>query len=149
MVFELLSAFAVACNVLQVADLGIRALVRAGEYKVAANGALSEHDDLHKVLQSFEGLNTDLQVTLLKQSSKPVWSAAEERLCRANEECLRLSKDFIAILDHLKIRDRRPVLENFRMSLKSLWYKEKILAMERSVSQARDNLNIALLVYTQ
>jgi hypothetical protein len=39
------------------------------------------------------------------------------------------------------------MLECLRVSIKSLWYREKMDAMESALAQARDNLNVAFLVY--
>jgi hypothetical protein len=43
MVLELLSAFSVACNMLQIIEFAWQVLSKAIEYRKAANGALSEH----------------------------------------------------------------------------------------------------------
>ena len=64
-----------------------------------------------------------------------------------NEECLRISKAFVGCLDDLKLKDKRAILDTVRMSVRALWYKDKIETMEKTVSQARDNMNIALLVF--
>ena len=149
MVFEPLSAFAVACNVVQVVEVGVRALVSAAEYRAAADGALKEHNDLHRVLQSLQSLSDDLQASLSGPASHPAQTAAEARLVQVNEECFRLSKDFIDLLNRLKVKNHSAMLENIRMSLKSLWYKDKLAAMEKSVSQSRNNLHLAFLMYMQ
>jgi hypothetical protein len=39
------------------------------------------------------------------------------------------------------------VFDSLRMSIKTLWHRDKMDAMEKSLSQARDNLNVAFLVY--
>ena len=147
MVLEPLSAFSVACNVLQIIEAGSKLLNNAVNYGKAADGALSEQQDLRNVLQSLKNLNADLRASMPKLGGTRPLNTAETRLLEANSECLRLSNEFIELLDRLKVKNRHAMLESLRMSIKALWYREKMEAMENNLSQARDNLNIAFLIY--
>ena len=113
---------------------------------------MSEQKDLRDVLQSLNNLNTDLLASLPQQTASTKRTVEEVRLLEANNQCLRLSEELIGFLDRLKLRDRYAVFESLRMkslrmSIKTLWNRDKMEAMEKSLSQARDNLNIAFLVY--
>ena len=55
MVCDPVTAFAVACNVLQVIELGVKALSKAAAYRKSDGGAMKEQQDLQDVSQS---LNT-------------------------------------------------------------------------------------------
>lgn len=147
MVLEPLSAFSVACNVLQIIEFGSKVLSNAIDYRKAANGTLPEHQDLRNILQSLKNLNAELQASMPQLGGSQALSTAETRLLEANAECLRLSNEFIDLLDRLKVKSWNARLESLRMSVKSLWYKEKVESMEDALSQARDNLNVAFLVY--
>ena len=147
MVLNPLSAFSVACNVLQVIEFGVKVLSKAADYRKAETGVLTEQKDLRDVLQSLNNLNTDLLASLPQQTASKQHTAEEARLLEANNQCLRLSKEFINFLDRLKLRDRHAVFDSLRMSIKTLWHGDKMDAMEKSLSQARDNLNVAFLVY--
>lgn len=147
MVLDPLSAFSLACSVLQVVEFGVKLLSTAANYRKAESGVLIEQQDLRDVLQSLNNLNTDLQTSLLQQATIRQHSVEESRLLEANNQCLRLSKNFIDFLDRLKLRDGHAVLDSLRVSVKTLWHKDKMDAMEKSLSQARDNLNVAFLVY--
>jgi len=147
MVLEPLSAFSVACNVLQIIEFGSKVLSNAIDYRKAANGILSEHQDLRHVLQSLKNLNADLQASMPQLAGTKLLSTAEARLLEANTECLRLSKEFIDLLDRLKVKNRHAMLESLRMSIKALWHREKMDAIGNALCQARDNLNVAFLVY--
>lgn len=147
MVLDPLSAFAVACNLLQVIEFGVKVLSKAADYRKAETGVLTEQKDLRDVLQSLNNLNIDLQASLPKQTASGKHTVEEARLLEANDQCLRLSKEFIEFLDCLKLRERRAVLDSLRISIKTFWHRDKMDAMEKSLSQARDNLNVAFLVY--
>ena len=142
-----LSAFAVACNVLQMIEVGIKVLSKAADYRDSETGVLIEQKDLRGVLQSLNYLNADIQASLPAQTALQRPTAEEAHLSEANRQCLQFSRDFISFLDSLRLRDKHAVLGSFRMSIKSLWHRDKMVAMEKSLAQARDNLNVAFLVY--
>ena len=142
-----LSAFSVACNVLHVIELGVKVLSKAIDYREAETGVLTEQKDLRDVSQTLNGLNTDLQASLPKQTASKQQTVEEAHLLEANNQCLRLSKELIDFLDRLKLRDKPALFDSLRISIKTLWHKDKMDAMEKSLSSARDNLNIAFLVY--
>ncbi|KAL9619550.1 MAG: hypothetical protein Q9160_005826 [Pyrenula sp. 1 TL-2023] len=146
---EPLSAFSLACNVLQIVEYGAKILTKTIEYRNAADGTLAEHQNLFDVLQSLKGLNVDIQASMPRPSDGEEQSAAGSRLTAANEDCLRLSEDFVNFLDRLKVYDTRSMLESVRLSIKSVWYKERLENMKNALSQARDNLNIAFLVFME
>ena len=128
-------------------ELGAKVLNKAAQYRKAEAGMLIEQEDLRDVLQSLNNLNSDLQSSPLQQTATKQHTVEEGRLLEANDQCLRLSKDFIDFLERLKLRDGHAVFDSLRMSIKTLWHKDKVDAMEKSLSQARDNLNVAFLVY--
>lgn len=146
---EPLGAFALACNLLQIVEYGAKILTKAIEYRNAADGTLVEQQNLYGILQSLKGLNSDIEASMPRPSHADNQSAAESRLIAANEDCLRLSEDFINFLDRLKVNNKRSMLESLRLSIKSVWYKERLENMKNALSQARDNLNIAFLVYME
>ena len=144
---EPLSAFAVACNVLQVIEGGVKVLNKAVQYHNAQDGLTNDHQKLKNIAQSLSNLSADLQASFPKSNDPTSVSSAESRLIEVNNECLRLSADFIEFLDQLKVRNPKAFLDVFRASIKSLWRKDRVAALERSLSQARDNLNVAFLIY--
>ena len=130
MVLDPLSAFSVACNVLHVIEAGAKVLSKATDYRKAATGVLTEQKDLRDVLQTLSNLNIDLEASLSQETILEHRTVAESRLIEANDQCLRLSRELIAFLDRLKLRDRHVVFESMRMSMKTLWHKDRMDAME-------------------
>lgn len=144
-----LSALSLACNVLQIIEYGAKILTKTAEYHSAADGAPSEQTTLRGVVQSLKGLNTELAACIpLPSSTSPV-SGPKARLIAANNECLRLSNEFLELLDQLTVTKKHSVLESFRMSVKSMRYEEKVAAIKAAIGEARNNLNIAFLVFMQ
>jgi hypothetical protein len=147
MVLDPLSAFSVACNLLQVLDFGLKALTKAIDYRQASDGALPEHRDLGDVLNTLKSLNIDLQSSMVECGKTNPLSKAQARLEEANNKCLLVSTDFIDLLDRLKVKNQSALLECLRMGFKTLWYKDEMNRIKSTLSQVRDNLNIALLIY--
>ncbi|MCJ1242105.1 hypothetical protein MMC14_010112, partial [Varicellaria rhodocarpa] len=69
MVLDPLSAFSVACNVLQMIELGVKVLSKAADYRNAETGVLAEQKDLRDVLQSLNNLNTNLLASIPEQTA--------------------------------------------------------------------------------
>ncbi len=115
-----LSAFSVACNVLQMIELGAKILSTAAHYRKAENGQLTEQKDLRDIFQTLNSLNSDLQASLLQQTTVKQHSIEKARLLKANDQCLRLSKNFIDFLDRMKLRDGHAVYDSLRISVKTL-----------------------------
>lgn len=147
---EPLSAFSVACNVLQIVEIGAKVLKTAAEYRSAADGAISEHAELRNISQSLLALNADLRTSLSGPTATDtkIQNKAKILLESANDQCLKVSTDFIKLLDRLKVDGtRHAMLESLRLGVKSLWYKDKLDSLNNALAQARDNLNVAFLMY--
>ena len=130
MVLDPLSAFSVAYNMLQVIDFGVKVLSKATDYRKAEAGVLTEQKDLRDVSHSLSNLNTELLASLPQQTVSKQHTVEEARLVEANNECLRLSKKLIDILDRLKLKERHAVFDSLRMSIKTMWHRDKMDAME-------------------
>lgn len=127
----------------------MKVLSKAADYQHSETGLLAEHNDLRSILSSLSDLNTDLQVALSQGTESKQPNVSEARLLEANNQCLSISKDFVGFLDGLKLKKKHAVIDSLRVSIKAFWRKDKMLAMEKVLSQARDNLNISFLVYMQ
>lgn len=146
MVLDPLSAFSVACNVLQIVETSLRVLGKTAEcYK---GGAPDEVSIIIGNLHTIEGLNNELQDVIPGPPGKSTLSSAELRLVEANEECLRLSGDFIRLLDSLKIT-KRSVWHSIGSSIKTMWYQDKLASFAKAVSESRANLTLAFLLLMQ
>lgn len=146
MVLDPLSAFSVACNVLQIVETSLRVLGKTAEcYK---SGTPDEVSALIGNLYTIEGLSDELRGVTPDPLGKDPLSPAELRLVGANEECLRLSGDFIQLLDGLRAT-KRSVWHSLGSSVKTMWYQDKLAGLEKAVSESRANLTLAFLLVMQ
>ncbi|ETS85085.1 hypothetical protein PFICI_03110 [Pestalotiopsis fici W106-1] len=145
---EPLSAFSLACNILQIVEYGANVLSRAAQYRAASNGALNEHNTLYDVLQSLKGLNAELGLSLPPSGSVQKATVPELRLATANKECMRIADELIALLEHLKVK-KSSTVEGIRMGIKSIWYEGKVKTLKHDLAEAKDNLSFALMLFMQ
>lgn len=143
-----LSAFSLACNILQFVETGLKLLKKAKEYH--AEGPLEEQEELANNLGTLIELNSELELgqSRPRQPQDGAPSAAEARLITANNECLRVSRDFAAFLAEFRAGGLS-VWRSVLKSLKSAASREKLAAFQSSVAESRSNLNLAFLILIQ
>ena len=146
MVLDPLSAFGVACNVLQIVETSLRVLGKTADcYK---NGGSSEISIILGNLDTIESLNNELRDFLPDPLGKIPLTPVELRLVEANEECLRLSSEFIQLLDSLNVT-KKSVWHSIGISIKTMWYQDKLASFEKAIAESRANLTLAFLVLMQ
>ncbi|KAG8165529.1 hypothetical protein KVR01_004081 [Diaporthe batatas] len=124
-------------------ETSLRVLGKTAEcYK---SGAPDEIGIIVGNLHTIEGLNDELKGFLPDPLGKTSFSSAELRLVEANEQCLRLSGDFIQLLDSLKVT-KKSVWRSIGISIKSMWYQDKLASFEKEISESRANLTLAFLL---
>lgn len=141
-----LSAFSLACNILQAVEVGVTLLKKVKEYH--ANGSLAEQEELASNLRTLIELNTELEHGQYPPPQPSGTTSVEARLIAANNECLRVSRDFAEFLAEFRgggLSVWRSVLK----SLRSLASREKLATFQSSVAESRSNLNLAFLMLIQ
>lgn len=143
-----LSAFSLACNILQIVETGTKLLKKAKDYH--AEGDIAEQEELAKSLGTLIELNNELELgqSRPRQPQNGATSAAEAMLIMANNECLRVSRDFAEFLAEFRAGGLS-VWRSVLKSLKSLASREKLAAFQSSVAESRSNLNLAFLILIQ
>lgn len=99
------SSFAIAGNVLQFAELAVKLVSKSAEY--AVGGGSEHYTSLHSLIERLAASNAHLQSSLDQASLRTIQPGPERALHLANEECLRVSKEFTAFLSEFKINDSR------------------------------------------
>lgn len=152
MVMEPLSAFALACNILQIVEYGSKALTTAAELYRASQGGSSEvnrilgiTDNLRKTSEALEKvIGTDPA-----NSSQP--QPIERHLYAANLEVALLSQKFRAVLEkYIPEGNGMPArIQSLRNAFRLRWRKEDLQSLERNLGHARSNLVLAFLLFMQ
>ncbi|KAK8067629.1 hypothetical protein PG996_006741 [Apiospora saccharicola] len=136
-----ISAFSLACNILQIVDTSAKVLVKAAE--CYNDGATAETSQLSGNLRLLESLGTELK-HIEARAPSPL-STSELRLLEANERCLQVSDKLIHLLNGLRVNEKT-VWQAISRSIKTVRHRETIAGLRESVSECRANLNLALLL---
>lgn len=96
-----LSTFGAAVNILQCIEVGSKLIREAAEY--SACGGSHEHDTLRRMTQQLVVSNSHLQTYLEAHGPSNPAPGPNYALYLANQECLRVSKDFLNLLEELKL----------------------------------------------
>ncbi|KAK7917774.1 hypothetical protein PG985_011382 [Apiospora marii] len=139
-----ISAFSLACNILQIVDTSAKILVKAAE--CYNDGATAETSQLSGNVRLLESLSSELKA-IDARASNP-FSTSELRLLEANERCLQVSDKLIHLLDGLKVNEKS-VWQALSRSIRTIRHRETIAGLRDGVSECRANLNLALLLVMQ
>ncbi|KAK8102107.1 hypothetical protein PG984_015253 [Apiospora sp. TS-2023a] len=136
-----ISAFSLACNILQIVDTSAKVLIKAAE--CYNDGATAETSQLSGNLRLLESLGTELK-GIEARASSPL-STSELRLLEANERCLHVSDKLVHLLNSLRVNEKS-VWQAISRSIKTVRHRETIAGLRENVSECRANLNLALLL---
>jgi hypothetical protein len=96
-----LTAYGVSVNILQCIELGSKLVQKTIEY--SATGGSHEHDTLRSLAQQLIVSNAHLQTSLQTNGPRKPTPGPARALYLANEECLKVSKEFISLIEELKL----------------------------------------------
>ncbi|PWY93413.1 hypothetical protein BO94DRAFT_582797 [Aspergillus sclerotioniger CBS 115572] len=136
-------SLALACNIIQVAQLGCKAGFTAYKLWSARTGEHPDLQVLRDVESSLTQLNTNLQGSLQPST---MHSHAGVGLLDASTKCLDLASEYIRLLDGFKLEKPHSVWETFQKTTKVLW-DPSMETMDAVMQTAWYNLLLALLIY--
>lgn len=144
---EPLTIFAAAGNALQFIELGVKLTRSVVEYSRAADGLPAEHHDLLKVVTMLHSTCEQLEAPACDSTSRR--KELQKAIESMNQECLRISKDFVSIVDSLKVEGTPTAWKSLKTTFKSLREGTKIASISQRLSQARGNLLVALMIWIE
>lgn len=100
-----LTAFSAAGNALQFAELGVKVVLKTIDY--ANGGGDIEYQRLQDLAQQLTASNAHLHATLTEAAAQPLPPGPARALYYANEECLKVAREFLEVLNALKFNRTR------------------------------------------
>jgi len=94
-----LTAFSLACGILQVLDFSAKLLSQCRE--IYKKGSFSENDEIETITTHLSTLNTDMQPPSSPTSSTQ--TVGDKELMQLSEKCSELAKELVAELQSLKV----------------------------------------------
>ena len=95
------TALSAAGNTLQFAELGVKIIRKTIQY--ADGGGSNQHQALQDVVQNLLASNAHLDGLLKGTAAELVQPGPSWALRKANDECLRLAQELVALLQRLKL----------------------------------------------
>ena len=136
-----LTAFSLACGVIQVVDFSIKVLAKCKE--IHDHGALAEHQEVEEITNHLTDLRMD---TSLPQSSGSTQSPDDRELRELAKTCSTTAEQLVAKLQTLKIEGPHKKREAFFKTVKALREKREIHDLEKRLNRHRSVLDTKILV---
>lgn len=141
-----LSAFSVACGVIQVVDFSTKVVVKCRE--LCKNGTLSENKEIESLAQHLTDLSTGLHVAsgVPNPGPKPQLYQDDHDLRKLAQQCSETATELIAELQKLTIQGRRRKRDIVHKTVKVVWKKSTIEGIQRRLEQYRGTLDTRILI---
>jgi hypothetical protein len=164
MIIDPVTAFGLAVNVLQLLEFGGQLIAKSRELHSSSDGYMVEHREILTASRRLYSLQLELTDSLQLISKKSTGKAhgllilqtgpdklthAEQALKAVLEECEGIAQDFSQALEKFAASPGQHKWKSYRSAFKALWNKDGLLAMQRRLSQQREQLVIHLLVIVQ
>lgn len=141
-----LTAFSLACGVIQVVDFGIKVVVKCRQ--IYKDGATSGNKEIESMAEHLTGLAADLKLPSTIQnprSANQVYHDDQELLELAGQ-CSETATELINELQKLSIQGRQRKRDAFRMAVKVVWRKGAIENIQKSLECYRRTLDTRILI---
>jgi hypothetical protein len=142
-----LTALSVAACVVQFVDYGTKLLSKGRELYKSVDGALSENIDLEEASSRLKVLSSDLQKSLRggDQGAVNKRDQALETICNG---CIEVSEDLTVRLKKLMLHSdqKHRKWESFKLTLKTVWSKEKIEETALKLAKLRSELDTHVIL---
>ena len=136
-----LTAFSLACGVIQVVDFSMKVLAKCKE--IHDHGALSENQEIEEITKQL----TDLQIdNSLPQSSETTQTPDDRELRELVKTCSATAEQLVAKLRTLKIEGPHKKRQAIVKTVKALREKREIHDLEKRLSSYRSVLDTKILV---
>lgn len=142
-----LSALAVACNVLELVKQGYTVLSIAAKIYKSLGQAPAEIVTLQSLAEKLQALNQGLESSTPRDVGSP--DSPQTRLWQANRDCLRISNDFVNLLESFKVKRSMNLFQSLRIAFKIKLSGVEIDNAQKLLAQAKANLTISMLIYMQ
>jgi hypothetical protein len=140
-----ITALGVAGNVLQIVQVAGSIVSKAYRIYKSSDGALVENLDVEAAASGLRGLTWRLDLSLRGETSTCL-AENEQLLSEVCWKCMETSNELIGLLEELKIRTTGPRRwASLRKALESIWVKKDILAMAKTFSLYREQLEMLML----
>ena len=141
-----LTAFSLACNVIQVVDFSMKVVVKCRE--IYKDGTSSGHKEIESMAKHLTDLFTDLDSASAVPNPGPMPRLYhdDQDLRNLAQQCSETAKELTAELQKLSIQGRPRKRDIVRMTVKVVLKKSAIEDIARRLEQYRRTLDTRILI---
>ena len=142
-----LTAFSVACGVIQVVDFSTKVVVKCRD--IYKTGASSENKEIESMTKHLTDLFTDLgnSTSAVPNPGPMPWLYHDDQdLRKLAQQCSETAKELIAEIRKLSIEGQPRKRDVLRMTVKVIGKKSAIEGIERRLEQYRRTLDTRILI---
>lgn len=141
-----LTAFSLACGVIQVVDFSTKIVVKCRQ--IYKDGATSENKEIESMADHLTGLATELKlpsVTVNPGSADQLYHDDQELLELAGQ-CSETATELVNEIQRLSIQGRQRKRDALRMTAKAVWKKDAIKSIQKRLEWYRGTLDTRILI---
>ncbi|KAL8700965.1 MAG: hypothetical protein Q9201_005157 [Fulgogasparrea decipioides] len=142
---ESLAALGLASNILQFLDFSGKLISGTVEFYHAVDGATSSNRVLEHLSKDLDHLCTGL-VPAVAYGSGLGETESEAPLLPLAQSCRTLGREFLAVLEDLKVKSHRKRFDSARQALRSAWKARDIQKFDNQLGSYRSQIAFHLLV---
>lgn len=135
-----LTAFSLACGVIQVVDFSTKVLTKCKE--IYNNGALSEYDDIEKMSNHLADLRKDLRLP----SSRKIEIPSDKDLLDMATKCSATAAQLVTKLQALRIDGPHKKRDALKKTVQYFWEKKDTQDIQKRLDSYRSALDTHILI---
>ena len=139
-----LTAFSLACGVIQVVDFGCRALSMCKE--MYEQGELSEYKELEGTTKHLANAQKDIRLPSTSLSATALHKPQDKELYEIATDCSAIAEELTTKLEALKVHGPRRRRDRIKMGFKAFREKHQIQELQRRLDSYRKALDTRILL---
>ncbi|CAD6592252.1 MAG: hypothetical protein ASARMPRED_006132 [Alectoria sarmentosa] len=140
-----LTAFSLACGVIQVVDFSTKTLMKCKE--IYKDGSLSEYQELEDLTSHLVDVRAGLDLASSHQSAESIHNLDDQSLLNLAEECSATAHQLMRRIHSLKMEGPRNKRQAVFKTIKLLWEKGEIQDIQKRLEGYRNALDTKILIY--
>lgn len=140
------SAVSLACAIIQFVDFGSKIIVTGHDAYRSSSGTTQEHADMEELTASLYKFQ-DKFATPGSSGDAATRSVDQRSLDELARKCSHAAGDILILLEDLKVKETGSLRtwDSLRQACRSVWKKERIQDLEKSLDKISGQINSRLL----
>jgi hypothetical protein len=140
-----ISAFAFAGTVIQLISFTSNIVSAARQIHNSTTGQLASHEDLQSITESLKKLAVNTKANVQQTEDRPNLTELERGQIALSDGCTEVASELLAVLETLKIEEKKGKSAAFRKAFQSLLKEDKIMLLEVRLQKFTQQLILSLV----